>query len=248
MLNEGQEEPITLYFWSTPNGYKISIMLEEIGAPYSVEFIDISKGEQFAPAFLAVSPNNRIPAIVDPDGPDGQPLAIFESGAILQYLGRKFGAFYPSSERAKADVDQWLFWQVGGLGPMAGQCNHFRRFAAEKIPYAIERYTKEVERLFGVMDKRLSDRPYLAGAYSIADIASFPWVRTWEALAQDIKKFPNLERWLDRDCCTAGGNQGLGSEERRSAAQTGVNFSRPALERHSRPLRRSGSTVLPVTL
>ncbi|HXE00973.1 MAG TPA: glutathione binding-like protein [Hyphomicrobium sp.] len=197
MLDEGQEEPITLYFWTTPNGFKISIMLEEIGAPYRVEFIDINKGEQFAPAFLAVSPNNRIPAIVDPEGPDGQPLAVFESGAILQYLGRKFGALYPSSERAKADVDQWLFWQVGGLGPMAGQSNHFRRTAPEKIPYAIERYRKEVERLFGVMDKRLSDRPYLAGAYSIADIASFPWVRTWEALAQDIKKFPNVERWLD---------------------------------------------------
>ena len=198
MLDEGQDEPITFYFWSTPNGYKISIMLEELGAPYRVEFIDIGKGEQFAPAFLAVSPNNRIPAIVDPEGPDGQPLAIFESGAILQYLGRKFGMFYPSNERAKADVDQWLFWQVGGLGPMAGQCNHFRLYAPEKIPYAIDRYTKEVERLFGVMEKRLSDRQYLAGAYSIADIASFPWARTWQTLAQDIGKFPNVERWLSR--------------------------------------------------
>lgn len=198
MLDEGQDEPITFYFWPTPNGYKISIMLEEVGAPYDVEFVDIGKGEQFAPAFLAVSPNNRIPAIVDPDGPDGQPLAIFESGAILQYLGRKFGAFYPSNERAKADVDQWLFWQVGGLGPMAGQSNHFRLNAPEKIPYAIDRYTKEVERLFGVMEKRLSDRQYLAGAYSIADIACFPWARTWQNLAQDIGKFPNVERWLSR--------------------------------------------------
>jgi GST-like protein len=198
MLDEGQDEPITFYFWSTPNGYKISIMLEELGAPYRVEFIDIGKGEQFAPAFLAVSPNNRIPAIVDPEGPDGQPLAIFESGAILQYLGRKFGMFYPSNERAKADVDQWLFWQVGGLGPMAGQCNHFRLYAPENIPYAIDRYTKEVERLFGVMEKRLSNRQYLAGTYSIADIASFPWARTWQTLAQDIGKFPNVERWLNR--------------------------------------------------
>jgi GSH-dependent disulfide-bond oxidoreductase len=198
MLDEGQEEPIVLYFWSTPNGFKISIMLEELGVPYRVEFIDIGKGEQFAPEFLAVSPNNRIPAIVDPEGPDGQPLSLFESGAILQYLGRKFGALYPSSERAKADVDQWLFWQVGGLGPMAGQCNHFRLYAPEKIPYAIDRYTKEVERLFEVMEKRLSDRPYLADTYSIADIASFPWARIWKTLAQDITKFPNVGRWLDR--------------------------------------------------
>jgi GST-like protein len=196
--DEGLEEPITLYFWSTPNGYKISIMLEELGVPYRVEFIDINKDEQFAPSFLEVSPNNRIPAIRDPEGPDGQPLAIFESGAILQYLGRKFGAFYPSSERAKADVDQWLFWQVGGLGPMAGQCNHFRIYASEKIPYAINRYTKEVERLFGVMERRLSDRTYLAGTYSIADIACFPWARTWQTLAQDIGKFPKVRGWLDR--------------------------------------------------
>ncbi len=198
MHDEGQEEPITLYFWPTPNGLKISIMLEELGAPYRVAFIDISKGEQFAPEFLAISPNNKMPAIVDPDGPDGQPLALFESGAILQYLGRKFGALYPSSERAKADVDQWLFWQTGGLAPMAGQCNHFRLFAPEKIPYAIDRYTKEVERLFGVMERRLADRPYLAGTYSIADIASFPWVRIWKNLGQDIAKFPNVEKWLAR--------------------------------------------------
>jgi GST-like protein len=209
MFNEGQEEPITLYFWSTPNGFKISIMLEELGVPYRVEFIDINAGEQFAPAFLAVSPNNRIPAIVDPDGPDGKPLAIFESGAILQYLGRKYGSLYPTNERAKADVDQWLFWQVGGLGPMAGQCNHFRLYAREKIPYAIERYTKEVERLFSVMEKRLSDRPYLAGSYSIADIASFPWARTWKTLAQDITKFPNVGRWLDLVAARPAVNKGL---------------------------------------
>jgi GST-like protein len=198
MLDDEQEEAITLYFWSTPNGYKIAIMLEELGAPYRVEFVDIGKGEQFAPSFLAISPNNRIPAILDPDGPDGQPLAIFESGAILQYLGRKFGAFYPSSERAKAEVDQWLFWQVGGLGPMAGQCEHFRTYATEKIPYAIDRYTKEVERLFRVMEKQLSSRDYLAGGYSIADIATFPWARTWQTLGQDIRNFPHVERWLAR--------------------------------------------------
>lgn len=198
MQDDGLDEPISLYFWDTPNGFKISIMLEELGVPYQVHYIDITKGEQHAPAFLKVSPNNRIPAIVDPDGPDGQPLSVFESGAILQYLGRKFGAFYPSNERVKADVDQWLFWQVGGLGPMAGQENHFRRYAPEKIPYAIDRYTKEVERLFGVMDKRLAQRPYLAGEYSIADIACYPWARIWKALEQDIGAFPNLKRWLDQ--------------------------------------------------
>jgi GSH-dependent disulfide-bond oxidoreductase len=198
MQDDEQDETITLYFWSTPNGYKISIMLEELSALYRVEFIDINNGEQFAPEFLAVSPNNRIPAIVDPDGPDGQPLSLFESGAILQYLGRKFGALYPSSERAKAETDQWVFWQVGGLGPMAGQCEHFLYTAPEKIPYAINRYTKEVERLFGVLEKRLQGRQYISGAYSIADIANFTWTRVWPELGQDIRKFPNIEGWLSR--------------------------------------------------
>jgi GST-like protein len=198
MQDDAQEDAIIFYFWSTPNGYKIAIMLEEIEAPYRVQFVDLSKGDQFAPSFLAISPNNRIPAILDPDGPDGQPISIFESGAVLQYLGRKFGALYPTSERAKAEVDQWLFWQVGGLGPMAGQCIHFRLYAPEKIQYAIDRYTNEVARLYGVMEKRLADRKYLAGAYSIADIASFPWVRNWQMLGQDLRKFPKLNRWLDR--------------------------------------------------
>ena len=198
MQDDGLDETITLYFWSTPNGYKIAIMLEELGVPYRVEFIDISKGEQHAPAFLAVSPNNRIPAIVDPDGPDGQPLSLFESGAILQYLGRKFGAFYPSSERTKAEIDQWVFWQVGGLGPMAGQYKHFKYVATEKIPYAVDRYATEVERLFGVLEKRLQGRQYIAGAYSIADIANFTWARVWADIGQDIRKFPNIEAWLSR--------------------------------------------------
>jgi GSH-dependent disulfide-bond oxidoreductase len=196
MLDDGDDEPIALYFWPTPNGLKISILLEELGAPYDVTFVDLGKGEQFDPKFLAISPDNRIPAIVDPEGPDGNPLAIFESGAILHYLARKYGEFYPLNERARADVDQWLFWQVSGLGPMAAQCNYFGLHAPEKNSYAIDHYTKEVARLFGVMDRRLSDRTYLAGAYSIADIASFPWVRTWKTLAQDITKFPNVERWL----------------------------------------------------
>jgi GST-like protein len=219
MLDNGEEDPIILYFWSTPNGFKVSIMLEELGVPYRVKFIDINKGEQFAPEFLLVSPNNRIPAIIDPDGPDGQPISIFESGAILQYLGRKFGAFYPSNERDKADVDQWLFWQVGGLGPMAGQCNHFRLYAKEKIPYAIERYTKEVERLFGVMDKNLRNRAYLAGDYSIADMASFPWARTWQALAQDIRQFPNVERWLERIAGRPAVESGLALKQGAAAKQ-----------------------------
>lgn len=198
MQDDGLDETITLYFWSTPNGYKIAIMLEELGAPYRTEFVDINNGEQFVPAFLAVSPNNRIPAIVDPDGPDGQPLSLFEFGAILQYLGRKFGAFYPSNERLKAEIDQWLFWQVGGLGPMAGQYKHFQYMAPEKIPYAINRYAKEVERLFGVLEKRLEGRQYLVGGYSIADIANFTWARIWAELDQDIRKFPNVEAWLAR--------------------------------------------------
>lgn len=196
MLDDLDDEPIILYFWTTPNGFKISIMLEELGVPYDVRFVDLSKGEQFDPAFLAISPNNKIPAIVDPDGPDGKPLAIFESGAILRYLARKFGALYPANERVKADVDEWLFWQVGGLSPMAGQYNHFAHYAPEKIPYAINRYQKEVERLFSVMNKRLSDRPYLAGDYSIADIACFPWLHSAKTLDQDISKFPNIERWV----------------------------------------------------
>ena len=198
MLDDAIEDAIDFYFWPTPNGQKIAIMLEELELPYRVHYVDIGKGEQFAPDFLKISPNNRIPAIVDFDGPDGQPIAIFESGAILQYLGRKYAALYPINERKKADVDQWLFWQVGGLGPMAGQCFHFRKYAPEQVPYGIQRYTGEVTRLFGVMDRRLADRAYLAGEYSIADVACFPWARQWRELAQDIAQFPHLAAWLGR--------------------------------------------------
>ncbi len=196
MSEDAMDDLIELYFWTTPNGFKISIMLEELGVDYRGHLIDIGKDEQFAPDFLRISPNNKIPAIVDLDGPDGQPIALFESGAILQYLGRKYSAFYPTNERKKADVDQWLFWQVGGLGPMAGQCLHFRKYATEAIPYGVARYTKEVTRLFGVMERRLADRPYLAGEYSIADIACFPWVRRWSDLGQDLAQFPKLEAWF----------------------------------------------------
>lgn len=191
-------EDIILYYWPTPNGHKIAIMLEELGEAYSVHYIDIGAGAQHDPAYLAISPNNRIPAIVDPDGPDGNAISLFESGAILQYLGRKYERFYPTAERRKAEIDQWLFWQVGGLGPMAGQALHFRVYASEKVSYGVERYTKEVTRLFSVMERRLQDRDYLAIDYSIADIACFPWVRRWPDLGQDMAQFPRLKSWFDR--------------------------------------------------
>ena len=191
-------EPIELFFWATPNGFKLTIMLEECGLPYNVRFINIGKGDQFAPEFLAISPNNRMPAITDPDGPDGAPVSIFESGAILQYLGRKTGQFYPQDPRAMIEVDQWLFWQMANLGPMAGQVHHFRNYAQEKVPYAIDRYVNEVNRLYGVMNTRLADREYLAGDYSIADMASFPWIRPHKRQGQDLDDFPNLKAWYSR--------------------------------------------------
>ena len=192
------QRPIELHYWPTPNGIKITIMLEECGLPYEIKPVNIAKGEQFRPEFLAISPNNRMPAIVDPDGPSGQPISVFESGAILQYLGRKTQLFYPTDERGRVEVEQWLFWQMGGLGPMAGQAHHFRNYAPEKIQYGIDRYTKECNRLYGVMDRRLADREYLAGAYSIADMASFPWVRPYKNQGQDLEEFPNLKAWFAR--------------------------------------------------
>src|SRR5258708_11336552 len=191
-----RDAPIAVYSWPTPNGWKISIMLEECALPYVVHPVDISKGEQFTPHFLAISPNNRIPAIVDPNGPGGRPIAVFESGAILQYLGRKTGKFYPRDERARVAVDEWLFWQVGWLGPMAGQGVHFRRYAPEQIPYALTRYTDEVNRLYGVMNTRLAQREFLAGRYSIADIACVGWVCLAERQGQDLSQFPHLLRWF----------------------------------------------------
>ncbi len=192
------QRPIALHYWPTPNGWKVTMMLEEVGLPYDVHLVNIGIGDQFKPEFLAISPNNRMPAIVDPDGPDGQPISVFESGAILQYLGRKTGKYYPTDERARVDVDQWLFWQMGGVGPMAGQCHHFRQYAPEKIPYAIDRYTNEVHRLYGVLDKRLNGRDFVCGDYSIADMAIFPWARLWERQGQDIAEFPHLKAWLER--------------------------------------------------
>lgn len=193
----GQILPIELHYWPTPNGWKISIMLEELGVPYEVKYVNIGKGEQFTPEFLAIAPNNRMPAIVDPEGPGGTPVSVFESGAILQYLGRKFGKFYPQEERARIAVEEWLFWQVGGLGPMAGQAHHFRQYAPEKIEYGIARYTNEVNRLYGVMNKRLADRSYLAGHYSIADMACVGWIIPHERQGQNLDDFPNLRRWYE---------------------------------------------------
>ncbi len=188
---------IELHTWGTPNGRKVSIMLEECGLPYSVHKVDISKGEQFKAEFLAISPNNRIPAIVDPDGPGGKPISVFESGAILQYLGRKTGQFYPKDERGRVEVDEWLFWQMGGFGPMLGQTHHFRLYAPEPVPYAIDRYTNEANRLYGVLNRRLEGRDYICGEYSIADMACIGWARGWEKQGQDIKQFPNVARWLE---------------------------------------------------
>ncbi len=192
------QKPIELHYWPTPNGHKITIMCEEAGIAYEIKPVNIGKGDQFKPEFLALSPNNRMPAIVDPDGPGGKPISIFESGAILQYLGRKTGKFYPAEERACVEVEQWLFWQMANLGPNCGQAHHFRNYAQEKIPYAIERYTNEVHRLYGVMDARLKDRDFLAGAYSIADMATYPWVRPYKNQGQDLAEFPNLEKWYKR--------------------------------------------------
>lgn len=190
---------IDLYYWTTPNGHKITMFLEEAGLPYRVIPIDIGKGEQFKPDFLAISPNNRIPAIVDTKpAKGGKPISLFESGAILLYLAEKTGKFIPADLARRAEVLQWLFWQMGGLGPMAGQNHHFRNYSNEKITYAIERYTKETNRLYGVLNKRLADRPFVAGDdYSIADMASYPWTVSHDRQGQDLNDFPHLKRWFE---------------------------------------------------
>ena len=189
---------IDLHTWSTPNGYKASIMLEEVGLPYRVHPVDIGADRQFEPAFLAISPNNKIPAIVDPDGPGGAPIDVFESGAILIYLAEKTGRLIASDPRGRSAQLQWLMFQMGGVGPMFGQAHHFRRFAPEEVPYAVRRYTAETHRLYGVMERRLGDVAYLAGAdYSIADVATWPWVsrHAWHGI--DWADFPNVKRWFD---------------------------------------------------
>jgi GST-like protein len=189
---------IELYTWGTPNGRKVSIMLEEVGLPYNTHSVNIGKDEQFAPDFLKVSPNNKIPAIVDPDGPGGKKISLFESGAILFYLAEKTGKLLPADPAGRYETMVWLMFQMAGVGPMFGQAHHFRRFAKEQVPYAIDRYTNETHRIYGVMDKRLGEVPYLAGQdYTIADVATFPWVARWEWHGIDWANYPNLKRWFD---------------------------------------------------
>jgi len=188
---------IELYTWSTPNGRKVSIMLEEIGLPYNVHAINIGKNDQFTPEFVAINPNSKIPAIVDPDGPDGKPVSLMESGAILIYLAEKNGKLMPAAPRERYAALQWLMFQMGGVGPMFGQVHHFLRAAKEPVPYAIERYTKETQRLYGVLDARLKTERYLAGEYSIADVATYPWVARYEWHKTRLEDFPNVKRWFD---------------------------------------------------
>lgn len=189
---------IDLYYWTTPNGHKITIFLEEASVPYRLIPVNISTGDQFKPDFLRIAPNNRIPAIVDTEPTDGgAPISLFESGAILQYLAEKTGKFLPADLRGRFEVMQWLFWQMGGLGPMAGQNHHFVQYAPERIPYAMERYVKETNRLYGVLDKRLADRAFVAGDYSIADMASYPWIVLHERQQQNLDDFPHLKRWFE---------------------------------------------------
>ncbi|MHA3915666.1 glutathione S-transferase N-terminal domain-containing protein [Halovulum sp. GXIMD14793] len=234
-------DPIDLYYWPTPNGWKITIALEELALPYNLNLINIGKGDQFAPDFLKIAPNNRMPAIVDPNGPDGKPISIFESGAILQYLGRKTGQFYGTDERSRVEVEQWLMWQMGGVGPMAGQAHHFLKYAPEldppqDLPYAKDRYRNEVARLYGVLDRRLADREYVAGDYSIADMAIWPWASLWEGQQQDLAKFPNMAAWLDRVGDRDGVQKGRAAAAEKRSSPTSdkesqkVLFGRPTEE------------------
>ena len=190
--------PIQVHTWPTPNGHKVHIMLEECALPYEAHAVDIGKGEQFAPGFLAISPNNKIPAITDPEGPDGRPISLFESGAILLYLAEKTGRLMPRDARARCDVLQWLMFQMGGVGPMLGQAHHFRLYAPEKLPYAVERYTNEARRLYGVIDRQLARHAFIAGAdYSIADIAIFPWLRSWQNQGVVLEEYTHVKAWFD---------------------------------------------------
>jgi len=189
---------IDLYYWTTPNGHKITIFLEEAALPYRIVPVNISVGDQFTPKFLKIAPNNRIPAIIDNDPAEpGPPVTVFESGAILLYLAEKTGRFLPTDLRGHVEALQWLFWQMAGLGPMAGQNHHFSNYAPEKIPYAIERYVKETNRLYGVLDKRLSDREFVAGRYSIADMSAYPWIVPYDRQGQQLEDFPDLKRWFE---------------------------------------------------
>ena len=199
MSNPMANSVIEVHTWPTPNGHKVHIMLEECGLPYAVHAVDIGAGDQFEPEFLAISPNNRIPAIVDPDGPDGKPISLFESGAILLYLAGKTGKFLPASVRGKYEATQWLMWQMGGFGPMLGQTHHFSIYAPEKIDYAIKRYTREAARLYSVLERQLQGNEYVAGGeYSIADMAIFPWTRSHRNQGIELSEYPNVSRWRER--------------------------------------------------
>ena len=234
-------QPIDVYYWPTPNGWKVTILLEELGLPYTIKLVNIGAGDQFKPEFLAIAPNNRMPAIVDHDGPDGEPISIFESGAILQYLARKHGKFYGTNERERVAVDEWLFWQMGGFGPMLGQNHHFNSYAPEDVPYAKARYTNETHRLYGVLDTRLDGREFVAGDYSIADMAIVGWAKGWERQKMDIAEFPNVKRWLDTMFARPAVAKGLAvAEEERAKSQIATNKDQQAILFGQRARRADG--------
>lgn len=231
-MSVSQTKPIELHYWPTPNGWKISIMLEELGVPYELKLVNIGAGDQFKPEFLQIAPNNRMPAIVDPEGPGGEPISVFESGAILQYLGRKFGRFYPSEERARVETEEWLMWQMGGFGPMLGQNHHFRIYAPEKIDYAMNRYLNETHRLYGVLNKRLEGRDFVAaGEYTIADMAIIGWAQGWERQGMNLEEFANVKRWKDQ-------------LEARPAVQAGLKLGRQEREKFALDTDKNAQSVL----
>ena len=230
---------IDLYYWPTPNGWKITILFEELGLDYRVVPVDILNGDQFEPEFLKFSPNNKMPAVIDPDGPGGEPISIFESGAILLHYAEKFGRFVPADTRGRVEVLQWLFFQMGHIGPMLGQNHHFRVYAPEKIPYAIDRYTNEATRLYRVVDTALAERDYIAGDYSIADMAIYPWLRGYERQGQNIDDHPNLKRWYQAVDERPAVQRGLAvmREERQkkpefTEEQRSIMFGTKQFERH----------------
>ena len=237
---------IDLYYWPTPNGHKITMFLEEAGLEYTIHPVDISAGDQFRPDFLAISPNNRMPAIIDTAPADGgEPISVFESGAILLYLAEKSDSFLPKDVRGRKTVTEWLFWQVGGLGPMAGQNHHFGAYAPSKIPYAIDRYVKETNRLYGVLDRHLESRTFMAGDdYSIADMASYPWVVPWKRQQQNLDDFPNLRRWFDTVRQRPGTQRAYARSEPYSNRPTVTEKGKKILLGNPRTLARSVFTSL----
>ncbi|MEO0827610.1 MAG: glutathione S-transferase N-terminal domain-containing protein [Cyanobacteria bacterium J06635_15] len=222
-------QPIDLYYWPTPNGWKISIFLEEAALPYTVKPINIGAGDQFEPDFLKLNPNNKMPVIVDPEGPEGNPITLFESGAILLYLAEKTGQFLPETIRDRYRVIQWLMFQMGGIGPMLGQAHHFRQYAPDQIPYAVDRYTNEATRLYRVLDKQLGETEFVAGDYSIADMAIFPWIVPYERQGQDMANTPNLKRWFDTINSRSAVQRGLAVLKTERSSQKMDDKAREAL-------------------